>query len=67
MIEISPICDTEAQNPTYVILGFLVRSYFTLHLPQNTFYRIKYFVSNRRYTRLIRLEQSKKRKNRKKT
>jgi len=35
------ICDTGAQNPSLVGFGFLILSYSTLHLLQNTFYRIK--------------------------
>jgi len=34
-------CDTGAQNPSLVVLGFLILSDSTLHLLQNTFYRIK--------------------------
>ena len=35
------ICDTRAQNPSLVVFGFLIQSYSTLHLLQNTFYRVK--------------------------
>jgi len=35
--------DTGAQNPSYFVFGFFIQSYSTLHLLQNTFYRIKIF------------------------
>jgi len=35
------ICDTGGQNPSLVVFGFFTQSYSTLHLLQNTFYRIK--------------------------
>jgi len=35
------ICDTGAQNPSFVVFDFFIESYSTLHLLQNTFYSIK--------------------------
>jgi len=35
-----------AQNLSFVIFGFFVESYSTLHLLQNTFTESKYLVSN---------------------
>jgi len=40
------ICDTGAQNPSYVAFGFLIQSYSTQHLLQNTFTETKNLVSN---------------------
>jgi len=37
------ICDTGAQNPSYVDFDFIIQSYFTLRLLQSTFYRIKIY------------------------
>ena len=42
------IRDAGAQNPSFVVFGFFLESYFTLHLLQNTrlFTVLKYLVSN---------------------
>jgi len=33
--------NTGAQNPSFVVFGFFIESYSTLHLLQHTFYSIK--------------------------
>src|SRR6218665_2515066 len=48
------ICDTGAQNPSFVVFGLLIESCSTLHLIKNIFTVSKYLVSKGSYTHLIR-------------
>jgi len=62
---VESICDTEAQNPSLVVFDIFIQPYSTLRLLQNTFYRIKYLVSNGSYAHLMRTIKKLKKSNKK--